>query len=264
MLFAQLSDLHVTPPGERLEGVVDTPHHLRRAIAALLELSPRPVALLLTGDLTERGSAAEYAYLRQLLVPFAGPIYVIPGNHDAREALRAAFADCPWIPAQGFVQYVIDAHPVRLIALDTVVAGQPHGELDAVRLAWLAARLGETPEQPTLLLMHHPPFDTGIGHMDSMALMAGRDEFIALVAQHPQVQAIACGHVHRAAEALVGGTLAAICPSPAHQIALDFAPDSPAAFIMEPGGYRLWRWDGATLVSHVAVVGDFGGARQYA
>ena len=70
------------------------------------------------------------------------------------------------------------------------------GELCADRLSWLDATLAAAPDVPTLILMHHPPFLTGIAHMDRIGL-TGRDEFAAIAARHPQIQAILCGHVHR-------------------------------------------------------------------
>ena len=57
---------------------------------------------------------------------------------------------------------------MRLIGLDTVVPGKGHGEMDAPRLAWLKARLDEQPDRPTFIFMHHPPFPTGLQHMDSI------------------------------------------------------------------------------------------------
>ena len=38
--------------------------------------------------------------------------------------------------------------------------------MDAPRLGWLKARLDEQPDRPTFIFMHHPPFPTGLQHMD--------------------------------------------------------------------------------------------------
>jgi Icc protein len=55
------------------------------------------------------------------------------------------------------------------------------------------------------------------------------------------------------------GTVASVCPSPAHQVALDLAPDAADDFIMEPPAFQLHRWDGTTLVTHTAYIGEFDG-----
>jgi hypothetical protein len=94
--------------------------------------------------------------------------------------------------------------------------------------------------------------------MDKIGLQ-GRDGVAAVMRQHDQGEAIPCGHVHRVIHARVGGRAAMICPSPAHQVALDLRPEGPSAFVMEPPGFMLHRWRDKQLVSHVAVLGDWPG-----
>src|SRR5262249_19750049 len=111
------------------------------AVAHIMKLDPRPDIVLATGDLVEAGKPEEYANLRRLLAPLSMPVFVIPGNHDARDTLRAGFADHAYLPRDGFIQYTIEDLPLRLIALDTLVPGKGHGELCEERLAWAEARL---------------------------------------------------------------------------------------------------------------------------
>ena len=94
------------------------------------------------------------------------PVYVVPGHHDRRDTLLARFESQGKHSMPGFMQYVVDDFPVRLISLDTHVPGTDTGELCAERLAWLEARLTEAPSKPTLLLLHHPSFDTGLRVLD--------------------------------------------------------------------------------------------------
>jgi len=148
---------------------------------------------------------------------------------------------------------------LRLIGLDTIVPGQAGGEMCARRLAWLAARLGEAPDRPTVLFMHHPPFVTGIEHMDAMRL-ADEESFAAVVRRHPQVVRVLCGHVHRAIQAPFAGTTASIAPSTAHQVALDLRPQGPSAFMLEPPGFQLHIYDERVgLITHTAPIGAFDG-----
>jgi Icc protein len=259
MILAQISDLHITQPGKRLSGRVDTAEFLARAVAQLNGLRPAPDAVLITGDLVDGGSPEDYAHLRTLLAPLQMPVYVIPGNHDERENLRHAFADQAYMPRSGFLHYAIEDHPVRILALDSNVPGSPHGTLDEAQLIWLAAKLGEEPVKPTLILVHHPPFSTGIAFMDSVRLFEGSEEFAAIVAQHPQVERVLCGHVHRAIETRWHGTLVMTAPATCHQIPLSLAPDAPEGFNLEPPGYRLHFWDGRQLVTHTASIGDYAG-----
>jgi 3',5'-cyclic AMP phosphodiesterase CpdA len=219
--------------------------------------------VLITGDLVDRGSDAEYELLAQLIAPLSTqghlPVYLIAGNHDERDALRRNFPAHTylrqWAP---FVQYAIDAHALRIVALDTVIPGQGGGLVCAERLDWLNRTLSQAPEQPTVIIMHHPPFVTGIGHMDRVGL-DNSDALEAVVRRHPQVERVLCGHLHRSIQARFGGTVASTCPSTAHQVALDLSSPSPDNFVMEPPGYQLHYWNGKQLVTHTAVLGDFAG-----
>lgn len=261
MLICQISDLHIKAEGGLLGKVVDTAAMFRTCIAHVGTLPQRPDAVLLTGDLVELGRPEEYALLRELLAPLDMPVHVIPGNHDDREVLRAAFADHGYLPADGpFLQYVLEAYPVRIVALDTVIPRQGAGRLCAERLAWLDRTLAAAPSRPTVVMMHHPPFRTFIGHMDDMGLIEGAAAFRDIVARHAQVERILCGHLHRPIQARVAHAPVSTCPSPAHQIALDLAENAREAFVMEPPGYQLHKWTPeAGVVSHTAFVGAFAG-----
>jgi 3',5'-cyclic AMP phosphodiesterase CpdA len=144
MLLAQISDLHVTAAGTRLMDRIDTADYLARAVAHLNALRPAPDFVVITGDLVDQGSPAEYENLRAILAGLALPWSVLPGNHDDRAALRGAFDGTGRLPREGeFLHYVVEELPVRLIALDTQVPGATGGDLCPARLDWLAARLDE-------------------------------------------------------------------------------------------------------------------------
>lgn len=265
MLIAQISDLHIQTDGRLAYGVVDTAGLLAACVAQLQRLDPQPDAVLVTGDLVDCGRPAEYALLRELLAPLGPPLYLLPGNHDERGALRAAFPEPRFDylrQESGFVQCAVDLGPLRLLALDTVVPRQGHGALCAERLDWLERRLAEDP-RPTVVAMHHPPFATGIAHMDAIGLLQGVAELEAILRSHPQVERVLCGHLHRSIQARFGGTLASTCPSPAHQVALDLRADGPDCFVMEPPGYQLHAWRGGRLVTHTVVLGDWPGPYRF-
>jgi 3',5'-cyclic AMP phosphodiesterase CpdA len=260
MLIAQITDLHILADERPLLGQVDTAACLKRAVAALLALDPQPDVILATGDLVDAGSAAEYAHLRRILASLGQPLYVIPGNHDSRAGLHAAFADRGYLPTDGaFLHYTVEDWPLRLIGLDSIVPGEDGGRLCEERLAWLEARLAEQPERPTLLFLHHPPFRTGIDHMDAMGL-AEADRLGALLARHPQVERVVAGHVHRSIHARLGGTPASIAPSTAHQLTLALRPGKAPTFSLEPPGFHLHLWaPGQGITTHTAFTGDFPG-----
>jgi Icc protein len=70
--------------------------------------------------------------------------------------------------------------------------------------------------------MHHPPFATGITHMDNFGL-DNAAELAEIVVRHPQVERILCGHLHRTIDRRFAGTVAGTAPSTAHQIRLNLS-----------------------------------------
>jgi 3',5'-cyclic AMP phosphodiesterase CpdA len=263
MMLVQLTDLHVRPEGVAAYRVAETNMLTDRAFRAVATLPQKPDAVVISGDLTDCGLTSEHAVLAVMLRRHLGglPVYMIPGNHDRRENLRADLKDWPGVANDPeFVQYVIDHHAVRLVMLDTVVPGAGHGMLCAKRLAWLEATLAAAPEQPTVVAMHHPPFVCGIAHMDAINLR-NADEFTAIIAKHRQVERIVCGHHHRPITARVAHAIASIAPSVAHQVELDLAPAvTQGAFVMEPAAYQIHLWsEAAGIVSHTAYVESYPG-----
>ncbi|MGP6158899.1 MAG: phosphodiesterase [Vulcanimicrobiaceae bacterium] len=257
MIVAQISDLHIVRKGRLLHHMVNTAKYLRRCIARLNALEPRPDVVLATGDLVDAGKPKEYKRLRKILEELKSPLYVVPGNHDRHEAFREAFADHRYLPA-GAAQYVIDAYPVRLIGLDTTRPGETGGELDEQRLGWLDERLAEAPDRPTLVFMHHPPFKTGIRQLDAAGLR-GAEQLGALVERNPQIERIACGHIHRAMQVRWHGTVVCTAPSTAHQFVLELRERRPLGFVLEPPGFLLHIWEEGSMVTHECVADNFKG-----
>jgi len=233
-LLLQLSDMHIREPGRVAYGRLDTAPYLRQAVSTILRLPQQPQAIVLTGDLTDFGREAEYTHLRSLLAPLTMPLYLMPGNHDNREQMRQSFPDHAYLGSTGFVQFSVAVGGLQLIAIDTVVPEASHGSLCNKRMQWLSDTLDQHRDRPVIIAMHHPPFTTLIGHMDEIGLLQGATELEALVAQHPNVERVICGHLHRSIQVRFGGTLAMTIPSPAHQICLDLAPDAASAWTLEP------------------------------
>ncbi|MEZ0054950.1 3',5'-cyclic AMP phosphodiesterase CpdA [Bradyrhizobium elkanii] len=95
VLIAQISDLHIKPPGALAYGRVDTAKALERCVAALSAFEPAPDFVVISGDLVDTPSVEEYDYLKRLLAPLRVPFAGIPGNHDSRAWMRGAFPGAP-------------------------------------------------------------------------------------------------------------------------------------------------------------------------
>jgi 3',5'-cyclic-AMP phosphodiesterase len=254
MLIAQISDLHICPKGDLAYGVSETNLFAERAIHALMRLDPMPDCVILTGDLAENGYEEEYAIASELLGRLSCPVYVIPGNHDRREPMRHAFESRGYLPRTGPLNYSISCGELQLIALDSLEEGSGIGVLTEETLDFLSSALSDAKDRPTLVMLHHPPFMTGIGHMDVVRLVDGAQRLESIISAHPQVQRVLCGHVHRSIQQVFAGTLCQIAPSVAHQVMLDLRPEAPSCFVLEPPGYLLHMWRGGKIVTHTAQV----------
>jgi 3',5'-cyclic AMP phosphodiesterase CpdA len=263
--IAQVSDLHIKPPGVLAYGRVDTAKALERCVTALNAFRPKPDLVVISGDLADTPSAEEYDYLKRLLARLELPVVGIPGNHDSRELMRSAFPQTYAFPSGPLNQYV-EIGGLDLVLLDSSVHGKPHGELDALTLQWLEATLATSAERPALLFLHHPPFSTGIWHMDRQNLL-NSSELAPIIRRHPRVQLIAAGHVHRATLTMFVGVPATICPAPNHAVDLDLAHLREPSFKVEQPAFHLHRWlpgEGfGSVVTHQVPIGEFDGPHPF-
>jgi len=266
LLIAQISDLHIKRPGELVCGRIDSAAALQRCVVELNRFVPRPDLVVISGDLVDRPSPQAYEHLARLLVPLEIAFAAIPGNHDDRDLMRAALPDPHYAQAHGALNSVRSLGDLDIILLDSVVPGAAHGTLDAGTLAWLDTTLGASSSRPALLFLHHPPFVTGIWHMDVDNLRNAGD-LAAILRQHERARLIAAGHVHRATMTMFAGIPATICPAPNHAVALDLNESLPPSFKIEPPAFHLHAWfpgDGfGNVVTHWVPIGDFDGPHPF-
>jgi len=259
MIIAQITDFHISLPGERMDKMFRTASFLEQAVGHLCSLEPKPDVLLATGDLVDKGMPEEYARLRDILAPIDVPLYFIPGNHDDRDEMRRAFSDLDYLSHdESFLHYVIDEWPVRLIGLDTLIPGKISGELCVERLNWLSDRLDEDIDKPTLVFMHHPPFKSGISAMDRHGLNSGGPEMGAIVQKYSNIERIVCGHLHRPITTGWHGTVLSVAPSTAHQMGLNMIEGGKQQIVMEPPACQLHIWGEETgLISHTSYTSEY-------
>lgn len=248
-MLVQITDPHIGAP----QGG-DPERDLADAVRAVAALRPRPDAVLLSGDLTEHARPAEYARVRELLEPLSMPVLPLPGNHDERAALRAAFPppgeegaepDAPY-------RYAVTCGDLRLVVCDTALPGRPEGALDAEQRTWLEQRLAEAPDTPTIVAMHHPPLLTGMPAFDVVGLPAeDRAALAELLGRHPQVRRVVAGHIHCASVSHLGDCVVLTAPS-----TWRFGPSlrlggEDFVFADSPAGFALHALVDGEVVSHV-------------
>jgi 3',5'-cyclic AMP phosphodiesterase CpdA len=246
-LLLQLSDPHIGADwadGDPVAG-------LAAAVETVRAMALQPDAVLVSGDLADHAADAEYEQVRELLAPLQALPYVLPGNHDDRDALRRHFGVSG--AAGDPVRYSVDLGQLRIIVLDTTRPGEDPGELDADALDWLDAELAAAPELPTLLAMHHPPVATAVPAWDELALPAAdRLALGNVVARHGQVRRLVAGHVHRTIIGSLAGRTVLTVPSTYVQARLTFSNELELAD--EPAGFALHAVVDGDVISHVQPV----------
>lgn len=252
MLIAQVTDIH-------LGFEPDNPAEFNRkrldqVLRLLCDGPNRPDILLATGDLVDCGDADSYRRLVNALSVCPFPVWPCVGNHDDRDVFLQFFPEL--VDENGFIQYVVPLDGRRIVVIDTLEKGRHGGAFCAARAAWLSAQLAAEPDTPTLIVMHHPPVEAGIEWMNTHPEEPWVQRFADAIAGHAQVQAIACGHLHRAVSAPWNGTTILVCASTAPLVALDLSPidlehpDNRAMIIADPPAYALHRWTQHGLVTH--------------
>lgn len=245
--FIQISDPHVVVPPGLASGRLETARLLEETVAHIRAHLPKiaPVdGLLVTGDISHDEGAESYTLFQAIVAPLGLPVHVIPGNHDLREPMRASFAG---MPKTGRLNWTRDVSGVRLIGLDTLVEGQGGGILDDATLSFLRAALANAQGRPVLLMIHHPPFASGIRFMDAIGLngVAGLADILQDFGGEIR---ILCGHVHAMMVGAVGGAVALACPATCSMFDPDFRADAPVGFMTAPegqpaGGFIVHDWD---------------------
>jgi len=226
MIVAQITDLHIGFDGP--DAPCKNTARLKLALKELLSQSVKPDLLLITGDLVENAENWAYENLRKLLQTLNIPYYLAMGNHDDREAFLKHFPETKI--NDGFVQYTIEGHPLRIIVLDTLKPGYHGGGFCERRAEWLSKQ-----DAPWVKRLK--------GVLD----------------KHDNVVQIISGHIHRRITQKFSTSIVSVSGAIAPQVKLDLAPLAPdtpdgrTLLVEGPVEYCLHQWNGHVLTSHAAL-----------
>jgi len=268
LTIAQITDLHVTTDKDPLNQRRNE-ERLRQVMKAVHALRPRPVAIIASGDLVDRGEHEEYLELKRLMAESEIPVFYALGNHDNREEFLKIFSGPgAQTDPNGFVQYAVDFDDMRMVVCDTL-EGPNHGEYCEDRAAWLRATLDEAPDRPTALILHHPPIPSGIRWMDPDPKSPWISRLAEVLRGREQVQTMMCGHIHRAFNGVFAGHTLSSAPATSIQLTLDLTevdmhvPDGREILVEEPPGFALLMYQDGHLTTHVCLAGDYTPAVTY-
>ncbi|WP_181777045.1 metallophosphoesterase [Amycolatopsis pittospori] len=215
---AHLSDNH-------LDGGDRADERTARVMRYLENLATPVDAILVTGDIADHGTVEEYRRAAELFKTDV-PLFTCPGNHDVRGAYREGLLD--EAPSDAPVNAVHTVGDITFVMADTSIPGKPGGLLDDESIAWLDGVLADG-DGPAFVCFHHPPVELGLPLVDIMR-QEGEDRLAEVIARHPRVVALLCGHVHAATSTTFAGVPLRSAPSVGSNI----------LFPWEEGGLRPW------------------------
>jgi len=217
---AQVSDCHLPADPRGSYRGIDP----RLNLEALLDevKAKQPDLLLLTGDLSEDGSAASYRALRSIFQSAGVPILALPGNHDDAVMLEDTFPGSPVDTIR-----VSEHGAWQIVRLNSCLPGAPEGRVSERAIADLQEHLAGDTGHAQLIALHHQPVAVGNPWIDRYPLL-NPEPLLQLVDRYRSVKAVVWGHIHQAfaaernGAALLGGPSSAINTLPGMQ---KFTPD---------------------------------------
>lgn len=253
MLIAHLSDPHL-----RTDALAAEPAALLRlALGRVLGLDPRPDCVVITGDLTEFGDVDAYAQLREVIGAFPLPLHLTTGNHDNPEALLEVFGGTSFLGGGSSAHYAVAHQGFTVVALNSWQPDGPAGRVGEEQLSWLDDVLGQRPDVPAFVCLHHPPVAVGIPLLDGMRLEDG-PALGAVLARHANVARVLAGHVHRAISIPFAGTVVAVAPSTYRQTSFTLRADQQTGYLAEPTGFLAHVQTESGFATHTVAVSAAG------
>ncbi len=192
LLVAQITDLHLFADSHQELLGMPTTESFQALLEQLSRLSPQPDLLLLTGDLSQDGTPQSYDRLQALLAPLGIPVYWLPGNHDAKQEDMERSLTHPLF----FADKSFQAEGWQFILLDSQESGCVHGSLSESSLDQLDRELTRCSQQPTIVALHHPPFQMHSDWLDT-SILQNPEELFEVLDRHSQVKLVLFGHVHQ-------------------------------------------------------------------
>jgi 3',5'-cyclic-AMP phosphodiesterase len=170
------------------EGAQPYPEVMNRA--AIDEIATLdPDAIVVKGDLTDRGTEKEYADFVAAYSKLGARMHHVRGNHDAMVTASIATTG----------PFAVELDGVTLAVLDTVRPGTDRGRISSAQLAWLD-ELAEAAVHPVLVFGHHHPWDPASHDRSETYFGINPDDSEALCAVITRRESIAgyfAGHTHR-------------------------------------------------------------------
>ncbi|GAA4670877.1 metallophosphoesterase [Gordonia humi] len=243
LVVAQISDLHFRGDTEHRGRILAVLDYLQNRCGGAANID----ALLVTGDLTDEGTAEQYREAADALVTDI-PTLTLLGNHDDRAAYRSVTAPDDAADPYAPVDTALLLDDLLVLGLDSSIPGRNDGELSEQTLAWADEQIAAAGERPVIVSFHHPPVKVGMPFMDSIAQL-DPTAFDAFVRRHPRIIGLVCGHIHSPSATAFAEVPLLTAPGVSSTLNLPFEGDD-VLNESQPAGMAFHLIDGDRLVTH--------------
>lgn len=202
LTFIHLTDPHIVaaPPTEEggeeaghLHSDTDRTFALVRGLLA--DLDPAPDFVVISGDLTNKGTPENFETFRRHLDGLPAPVVLALGNHDTRGAFHDVVLG---EPERGDAPYdhALVIAGLHIVVLDSSTPGSPIGGLDEAQFVWLDRELAAHPDLPKLVVVHHPPAPVPLPVFDFLNFEPADAARLRDALADRNVIGVLSGHVH--------------------------------------------------------------------
>tara|TARA_X000000368_G_scaffold242103_1_gene191274 strand:- start:247 stop:1011 length:765 start_codon:yes stop_codon:yes gene_type:complete len=224
MIIAQISDTHLICVSSKFKVIAENRiKYLENCVSNILGLRPQPDAIIHTGDVSHNGLIEEYRLAYKILNRLNSPIFFTPGNRDDKNNLKSIFLHSYLTNAERD-QFIYSTYfkDFRIISMDTSCKKNNQGEITLKGLEIFSQILMENKEIPTVIFMHHPPYDVSLSSNKNIEYNSEKliPKFWKILESF-NVIGLFCGHIHRNFQTKVGNIISQTLPP----IALDLSRD---------------------------------------
>jgi 3',5'-cyclic AMP phosphodiesterase CpdA len=228
--------------------------HFGRADKAVLEdlhaaiLAAKPDVVVVSGDLTQRARAEQFAEARHFLDTLPRPQIVVPGNHDVPLYNVAA----RWLSPLGNYKRHMgrDLEPfyadgeIAILGLNTARSlTLKNGRINRGQAGRACARFTALPESIVRIVVTHHPFSLPVGHTKHS--IVGRAAMAMTAFAQCKVDIILSGHLH-ASHAITSETVYA--GSDHRALLVQAGTASSARRRHEPNAFNILRVEGRQAI----------------
>ncbi|WP_419851196.1 metallophosphoesterase family protein [Candidatus Poriferisocius sp.] len=220
------------------------------------EARPLPDLVVITGDIANDGTEAEYMKIAEKFDRIPVPAVVCPGNHD-RQVPFDAILPRPGLSngrtwrVENWLFLFADSNAAGRerrpdgSLVDTEDRTMQHGLFGDPEVVWMAETVGRSDADHAFVWTHHPPGVAGFFKSEAQDA-----EFAHLIDKAPTIRGVGAGHTHT-------NTILECAGRPIHQCPSLSVNLNMKEYTTLPPGYRTYEFsEDGSITSEAHLVGE--------